>query len=1053
MNNTIKGITISIVFFLAISGLIYGIFFFTSYTGFVVKEVVSIPFEDRFENGSVKISMNTMSWNFYVNDLLDAGNIMIDLGSLDIAESGELYIDILVDENVIESKKVIIDLEEEERLTEGDNVTEEVNETFVENITEPENNTQEENETEINLPFVEEESNVTEEVNETFVENITEPEVNITEPIIQTNISNASIVTEENKILQPRIVINQPVRWAKKVTLEDYASDVSITLPKDATNISVKKLDEGSEDVKGGGIIKIKDEGVITDLEEFNILTGQVIREINDKSNTNSIFKSVSEFFSAFFRKPTITGHVVEEIADSREVIIEGPVKEVEVEYEVPGPGVVELEKKDGKIVTVYSDIHYENILAYTEIPETEKEGIALYWQSNGTRILVENVDYVDKDENGLVDEIQWIVPSLSNQTYEVDLIILNVQSFPYIGGNWTVMFNTTGNANLTISAFNGTTFDDYIDDNETVHDLEFLDLRCGDNLVTSNLTENSTIFVEDYSCDLTGYETSKVLTTGDHYLKFEFGPITQYAKNLAAEFGGLAGGGNESGTINLVTGAVGFTGSNETTGDYTVLLHGLLSIGKNVTSGLYTLGLGYVYMLDLVQNVFVSLVTPEDLTTITDAVFTYRPSAAEVDSCSLYGDWIGGWHSNQTDYAIELGTTNQFTLSELEEGTFQWNVMCNNSQGDFFAESNYTFTLNRAPSMPDLNEPLNNSYWNTGIPEFNWSNSSDPSGDDISYYLEIDDSILFDSVDYANSSVKETINTTSDIPAGLSAGDYWWRVLAFDATGNSSWSEVNNLTIRFNDEPSVPELFLPYNDTDVASRKPMFSWSNSTDTDGDSITYNIQIDGSIDFSSPEVDGFDVSGIAETANTTNWTATSDLQNLDIEYFWRVRAYDGIVYGNWSEIRNFSIASTVIIELATDSVNFTVSNPGDADDTSDGSPGPIVIRNSGNVGADVNISLADGSTGLWASKPSPTNYFKYKIDNKTDEGGAFNWSDSITDWTDVDVANSSYKIRNLNYSDSTDEAELDILILVPNDEPVGEKSASIIITGAITSEIP
>ncbi len=1070
MNESIKAIMISIMVFVVLSGLIYGAFIFTSYTGFAVKEIVSIPYEEGFENGTIKVSLNETIWEFEVQELVKDKDIILNLTSLETNEYGELYIDIIVNGTVVESKKVIIEGKEEKPF-----VTEEVNETVEEKFSEANNSafgeinvsveeinktiglvnkTVEESDNEIvNQTEPLRKINKTLEINETVEEvNITLPK-NITENLNESKVvDKVSIVEETEEVIQPLVVINQPVRWVKKVRLENYSNSLTVEVPKEAKNISVKKIEDG----KGRAIeekkIKVKEKGEIKDLEEFNTITAQAVAVGSGKPYLRNFFDLISKFINSLLKKPAVTGLVTGEDKGTKEVIIGESVKEVEIKYEIPGPGVIESDKADGKIITIFSEIHYENILAYTEVEETDPEGIKLYWKQNGSSILVENVDYLDENQNGLIDKIQWIVPHLSNQTYEIDLIVLNVQSYPYVGGNWTVKFNTTGIANLTISAFNGTTFEDYHNDS-VIHDLEFLELRCGSELIANNLTANNSLFVSDYSCTSTSFETSKVLTPGDHYIKFEFGPITKYAKNLAGEFGGLAGGGNASGTMNLITGAFGFTGSNETTGSYTTMLHGLLSVGKNITSGVYTLGLGYIYMLDIVQKVFVNLVSPAEGETIATATFIYIPNADEIHSCSLYGNWTTGWHANQTDYSIALSSTNQFTLGELEEGRFQWNVMCNNSQGDFFAENNYTFVLNRVPSVPDLNEPLNNSMWNSSIPELNWSNSTDTTGDDIFYYLEIDDSIAFDSVDYANSTIKENVNTTSDLPSGLVAGNYWWRVLAYDGNANSSWSEVRNLSIRFNDAPSVPELFLPYNDTQITDRTPTFSWSNSTDPDGDTITYHIQIDGVIDFSSPEVDGFDVGGIAETANTTNWTATSDLQQLDTEYFWRVRAYDGIAYSNWSEIRNFSIASTVIITLPTDSINFTVANPGDSDDTSDDSPTPIVIRNSGNTGADVNISLASGSTGLWASKVSPTSYFQYKIDNKTGEEGAFNWSDSITGWTDVDVANSSYKIRNLNYSDSTDEAELDIKIIVPNDEPSGEKSASLVITGAITSEIP
>ena len=71
------------------------------------------------------------------------------------------------------------------------------------------------------------------------------------------------------------------------------------------------------------------------------------------------------------------------------------------------------------------------------------------------------NVHYVDTDGNGINDRMVWTVPQLSEQEFEIeaDIQIINVQSYPTVGGNWTVYFNTTGIANLTITAINGTTF------------------------------------------------------------------------------------------------------------------------------------------------------------------------------------------------------------------------------------------------------------------------------------------------------------------------------------------------------------------------------------------------------------------------------------------------------------------------------------------------------------------------------------------------------------------------------------------------------------------
>ncbi len=107
------------------------------------------------------------------------------------------------------------------------------------------------------------------------------------------------------------------------------------------------------------------------------------------------------------------------------------------------------------------------------------------------------------------------------------DLTIINVQSYPTLNGNWTVSFNTTGTANLTITAVDGTQFDG---------DLEFLELKCGDNILTTELIDGM-IFVENYYCDEIGYETSRVVTPFKHTLKFVFGDDVEYAYNQVSLF------------------------------------------------------------------------------------------------------------------------------------------------------------------------------------------------------------------------------------------------------------------------------------------------------------------------------------------------------------------------------------------------------------------------------------------------------------------------------------------------------------------------------------
>jgi len=112
----------------------------------------------------------------------------------------------------------------------------------------------------------------------------------------------------------------------------------------------------------------------------------------------------------------------------------------------------------------------------------------------------------------------------------ETNITILNVQSYPTVGGNWTVAFNTTGTADLSIRAVDGTTWTNYSEDG---YDLKFLEVRCGNELLAYEWI-NGSVFIANYSCNETGFESSKVLTPGVHNLEFAFGDDIKYAHNNA---------------------------------------------------------------------------------------------------------------------------------------------------------------------------------------------------------------------------------------------------------------------------------------------------------------------------------------------------------------------------------------------------------------------------------------------------------------------------------------------------------------------------------------
>ena len=120
-------------------------------------------------------------------------------------------------------------------------------------------------------------------------------------------------------------------------------------------------------------------------------------------------------------------------------------------------------------------------------------------------------------------------------------------------------------------------------------------------------------------------------------------------------------------------------------------------------------------------------------------------------------------------------------------------------------------------------------------------------------------------------------------------------------------------------------------------------------------------------------------------------------------------------------------------------NFGTMSLLEDNDTSDDSPFPFGIENDGTVL--INISV--NASALWDLAPSDSSYFQFKADNKSGEEGAFSWLGSIISWFNMPITGEVVAIKELNYSDSKDSAEVDIRIEVPPNEAPAAKSSLVV----------
>jgi len=114
--------------------------------------------------------------------------------------------------------------------------------------------------------------------------------------------------------------------------------------------------------------------------------------------------------------------------------------------------------------------------------------------------------------------------PPDSNEPSGTELNILNPHSSPKAGENWIVSFTTKGTADLSIIP----------NDQNTIDDLDFISLKCGDEIKTPQILQGDVIFYPDWQCDEIGEITHLVNTRGNHTFKFQFGDKLAYAYNAA---------------------------------------------------------------------------------------------------------------------------------------------------------------------------------------------------------------------------------------------------------------------------------------------------------------------------------------------------------------------------------------------------------------------------------------------------------------------------------------------------------------------------------------
>ncbi|TAL58071.1 MAG: hypothetical protein EPN86_00825, partial [Nanoarchaeota archaeon] len=364
---------------------------------------------------------------------------------------------------------------------------------------------------------------------------LTIPKLNLTSnQTNNTNNTNNSI-NETVETVQLAAEVGKPVKWIK--SLESDEQNITLELPRWATNITVYKDNQ------------------TVDYSDITVI--------------NAALPQTQSVGTSSLQTETVIEQAAVNLSDNLTLTIQNANGSIQIYYETPAPQATEkIISQDKKSVTISSDLHYFNITVSATLPDSRAK---VYWLASpddyrayfdssyrGTepkRALVNgdsrfNVTYFDTNNDSILDTVSWVVPHLSNQTFEIGIIVLNPVTYLRNGDTWVVAFNTTGTADLVINSTNAFWEEVKTDNPSTSDEMRFLNLSCGQNDLASSLliddyngsqynyssilqtdsVRPKDFIVPNYSCNETAYFSDYMKKAGYAELMFSFGGETAFA-------------------------------------------------------------------------------------------------------------------------------------------------------------------------------------------------------------------------------------------------------------------------------------------------------------------------------------------------------------------------------------------------------------------------------------------------------------------------------------------------------------------------------------------
>ncbi len=268
-------------------------------------------------------------------------------------------------------------------------------------------------------------------------------------------------------------------------------------------------------------------------------------------------------------------------------------------------------------------------------------------------------------------------------------------------------------------------------------------------------------------------------------------------------------------------------------------------------------------------------------------------------------------------------GVTSWSVSPSLVNGTtYYWRVRAFDGAlySSYSGSRTFVVSVNLPPNSPSPNSPANGGRVIDLTPDLIVNNATDPNGDALSYQFELYNYNGTTLLSQSSLIGQGSSTTFWTVPFTLNhVTRYNWRARAYDGAAYSSWTSLRNF--RTNRVPLAPTPISPANGDTIYGSVHVYTVSNSTDPDGDSLTYEFEVyaDSALTI-LVEQQASIVQGVSFTSALS---AVGYVNNQF--YWWRARANDSTHTSAWCPTQKFYQRETLLD--VTDAPNADSPAPG------------------------------------------------------------------------------------------------------------------------------